>query len=140
MSFLDPRPAIILTSADADRLSALAEATRASQPAVADMLEAEVARASLVAPQDVPPDTVTMRSHVTFGYEHSQRSHWLTLVYPNEADLDLAKISVATPVGAALIGLREGQSIGWTTASGAIRRIMLHKVAYQPERAGRYDL
>lgn len=140
MSFLDPRPAIILTAPDADRLSALAEAARSRQPAVADMLEAEVARAQLVAPADVPPDAVTMNSHVTFGYAHDKRSHWLTLVYPNEADLDQAKISVTTPVGAALIGLREGQSIAWTTAAGAIRRITLHKVAYQPERAGRYDL
>ncbi len=140
MSFLDPRPAIILTAADADRLSALAEAARNRQPDVADMLEAEVARAQLVAPADVPPDTVTMNSHVTFGYEHARRAHWLTLVYPAEADLDMAKISVATPVGAALIGLREGQSIAWSTASGAVRRITLNKVAYQPERAGRYDL
>lgn len=140
MSFLDPRPAIILTSPDADRLSGLAEAARISQPAIAEMLEAEVARADIVASGDVPPDTVTMNSHVTFGYDHARRSHWLTLVYPGEADLDQAKISVTTPVGAALIGLREGQSIGWTTASGAVRRITLNKVAYQPERAGRYDL
>lgn len=140
MSFLEPRPDIILTSADADRLSALADATRSSQPAVADMLEAELARARLVAPQDVPADVVTMNSHVTFGYEHTTRSHWLTLVYPAEADLDMAKISVTTPVGAALIGLREGQSIAWNTAAGAVRRITLNKVAYQPERAGRYDL
>jgi regulator of nucleoside diphosphate kinase len=140
MSFLDPRPAILLTAADADRLSAIAEAARASQPAVAGMLEAEVVRAGIVAPADMPPDTVTMHSHVTFGYDHSMRSHWLTLVYPAEADLDLAKISVATPVGAALIGLREGQSIAWHTASGAVRRITLNKVAYQPERAGRFDL
>jgi regulator of nucleoside diphosphate kinase len=140
MSFLNPRPAIILTGPDADRLSGLAEAARASQPAVADMLEAEVARADIVAPGDVPPDTVTMNSHVTFGYDHARRSHWLTLVYPGEADLDQAKISVATPVGAALIGLREGQSIAWTTASGVVRRITLNKVAYQPERAGHCDL
>lgn len=140
MSFLNPRPAIILTSPDADRLSGLAEAARASLPAIAEMLEAEVARAEIVAPGDVPPDTVTMHSHVTFGYDHARRSHWLTLVYPGEADLDLAKISVTTPVGAALIGLREGQSIAWTTASGVVRRITLNKVAYQPERAGRCDL
>lgn len=139
MSFLDPRPDIVLTIPNSDRLFALAEAARTSQPAVADMLEAEIGRAGIVAPADVPPDTVTMGSHVTFGYEHSTRSHWLTLVYPHEADLDMAKISVATPVGAALIGLREGQSIAWTTASGAVRRITLNKVAYQPERAGRYD-
>lgn len=138
--FMNPRPPIILTQPDCDRLLAIAEQQRAGQPAIAEMLESEVARASVVAPDAVPPDTVTMHSHVTFGYDHSQRSHWLTLVYPREADLDLAKISVATPVGAALIGLREGQSIAWTTMAGMTRRITLNRVAWQPERAGRYDV
>lgn len=140
MSFVNPRPAITLTETDADRLQALSGQVRPRQPGIAEMLEQEIERASIVAPQQVPPDVVTMNSHVVFGYEHSQRSHWLTLVYPGEADLDLAKIAVTTPVGAALIGLREGDSIGWTLASGEQRRITLHKVAYQPERIGRYDL
>lgn len=140
MPFIEPRPAILLTEPDSERLLALAGQLRHRQPAVADMLESEIDRATIVAPAEVPADVVTMRSHVVFGYAHSQRSHWLTLVYPLEADLDMAKISVGTPVGAALIGLREGQSIGWRTASGEERRITLHKVAYQPERVGRYDL
>ncbi|WP_374301582.1 nucleoside diphosphate kinase regulator [Ferrovibrio sp.] len=140
MSFVDPRPAITLTETDADRLLALSGQIRPRQPGIAGMLEQEIERASIVVPQQVPPNVVTMNSHVVFGYEHSQRSHWLTLVYPGEADLDLAKIAVTTPVGAALIGLREGDSIGWTLASGEQRRITLHKVAYQPERVGRYDL
>lgn len=140
MPFLIPRPDITLTESDAARLAALAEQIRARQPEVASLLSSEIERAEIVAPEKAPADIVTMRSHVVFGYEHSQRSHRLTLVYPGEADLDLAKISVATPVGAALIGLAEGQSISWTTASGECRRITLHKVAYQPEREGRYDL
>lgn len=139
MSFINPRPAITLTETDADRLLALSGQVRPRQPGIAEMLEQEIDRASIVAPQQVPANVVTMNSHVVFGYEHSQRSHWLTLVYPGEADLDLAKIAVTTPVGAALIGLREGDSIGWTLASGELRRITLHKVAYQPERVGRYD-
>jgi len=138
--FIEPRPTIILTAPDCDRLLALAEQQRARQPAVADMLDSEIARAQVVDPAAVPGNVVTMRSHVTFGYAHSQRSHWLTLVYPGEADLDQARISVATPVGAALIGLAEGQSIGWTTMSGATRCITLNRIAWQPERAGRYDL
>ncbi|MFN4164586.1 MAG: nucleoside diphosphate kinase regulator [Ferrovibrio sp.] len=140
MSFVNPRPAITLTETDADRLLALSGQVRPRQPGIAEMLEQEIERASIVVQQQVPPNVVTMNSHVVFGYEHSQRSHWLTLVYPGEADLDLAKIAVTTPVGAALIGLREGDSIGWTLASGEQRRITLHKVAYQPERVGRYDL
>lgn len=140
MSFCDPRPAILLTEADSTRLFALAERIRPRQPAVAAMLEAELDRAATVPAPAIPRDAVTMRSHVVFGYAHNPRPHWLTLVYPGEADLDRARLSVATPVGAALIGLREGQSIGWITAAGARRTITLHKVAYQPEQAGRYDL
>jgi regulator of nucleoside diphosphate kinase len=140
MPFINPRPPIMMTEPDSEKLLQLAAQLRHRQPHVADMLEDEVERATILPPTDVPGDVVTMRSHVVFGYAHNQRSHWLTLVYPGEADLDMAKISVATPVGAALIGLREGQSIGWRMASGEERRITVHKVAYQPERAGRYDL
>ena len=139
MPFLNPRPAITLTESDSERLALLAGQIRPRQPEVAALLDSEIDRAAIVAPQSVPADTVTMRSHVVFGYGHTQRPHWLTLVYPGEADLDQKKISVATPVGAALIGLAEGQSIGWTLPSGEERRITLHKVAYQPERAGCYD-
>lgn len=139
MPFLEPRPAITLTESDSERLALLADQIRPRQPDVAAMLDSELERAAVVAPQSMPGNTVTMRSQVVFGYGHSQRPHWLTLVYPGEADLDQAKISVATPVGAALIGLAEGQSIGWSTASGEERRITLHKVAWQPERAGHYD-
>lgn len=132
MSFLDPRPAIILTEPDYERLFALAQSLRARQPHVADLLDSEINRASLVPQQAVPQDVAIMGSHLVFGYEHSRKPHWLSLVWPDEADLDAAKISVSTPVGAALIGLREGQSIAWTTASGQRRGITLHKVAFQP--------
>ena len=140
MSFTGPRPSITVTEPDSERLAALVSQIRPRQPAVAAMLDAELDRASIVDPARVAGDVVTMRSQAVFGYDHSARSHWLTLVWPGEADIDAAKISVATPVGAALLGLREGDSIAWLTASGAPRRITLHKVAWQPERAGRYDL
>ncbi|WP_341704928.1 nucleoside diphosphate kinase regulator [Ferrovibrio sp.] len=140
MTFLDPRPAILLSEPDSERLSALAARLRPRHPAVADMLDSEIGRAAIVASDCMPGDVATMRSHLLFGYAHSRRSHWLTLVYPAEADIDLAKLSVGTPVGAALIGLREGQTIAWHAASGVARSITLHRVVYQPERAGRYDL
>ena len=35
------------------------------------------------------------------------------LVYPIDADIDQDRISVMTPVGVALIGLKAGQSITW---------------------------
>jgi regulator of nucleoside diphosphate kinase len=42
----------------------------------------------------------------------------VTLVYPAEADIAEGRISVLTPVGTALIGLRAGQSITWRTRDG----------------------
>ncbi|GEP07041.1 hypothetical protein MOX02_50790 [Methylobacterium oxalidis] len=47
----------------------------------------------------------------------------VTLVYPGEADIGQARISVLTPVGAALLGLSKGQSISWTTRTGAGKQL-----------------
>ncbi|WP_407649143.1 GreA/GreB family elongation factor [Devosia algicola] len=40
------------------------------------------------------------------------------MVYPVQADISRGRVSVLTPVGAALIGLRTGQSITWETRDG----------------------
>ncbi len=40
------------------------------------------------------------------------------LVFPAEADIAAGKVSVLTPVGAALIGLSKGESIAWTARDG----------------------
>jgi regulator of nucleoside diphosphate kinase len=53
----------------------------------------------------------------------------VTLVYPPDADVTEGKISVLTPVGAALIGLSVSQSIEWQTPSGGWRSLTVLKVA-----------
>ena len=52
----------------------------------------------------------------------------MTLVYPGEADIEQGKISILTPIGAALIGLSKGQSIDWATRTGEIRRLTVLEV------------
>ena len=52
----------------------------------------------------------------------------MTLVYPREADIADGKVSVLTPIGTALIGLAEGQSILWPTRTGASKRLTVLKV------------
>ena len=42
----------------------------------------------------------------------------VTLVYPDQADIDQGRISILTPIGTALLGLRAGQSIAWRTRDG----------------------
>jgi regulator of nucleoside diphosphate kinase len=62
------------------------------------------------------------------------------LVPPSAADPVSARESVLSPIGSALFGLTEGQSIDWPDESGRVRRYTLLKVIFQPEAAGRFDL
>jgi regulator of nucleoside diphosphate kinase len=52
----------------------------------------------------------------------------VTLVYPEAADVDAGKISILTPIGAALIGLSVGQTIEFQTPGGRWRSLTVLKV------------
>ena len=60
----------------------------------------------------------------------------MTLVYPEEADISKGKISVLTPIGTALIGLRAGHSITWETRTGDLKRLTALQVR-EPQLAAR---
>ena len=113
------RPRIIIRAGDAERLATLANALVDSKPELADELLGELARARTTA--KAPANSVQMGSTLT--YEADGRQRRVTLVYPDQADIDAGRVSVLTPVGAALIGLTEGQSIDWTARDGRIHRL-----------------
>ncbi len=110
-------PNIIVSNADYERLTDLATASIERLPEVAEELLSEMDRAKIVRDDHVPPNVVRMGSTVTFRSDDG-RERTETLVYPVDEDSDAHKISVMTPVGAALIGLAEGQSISWTARDG----------------------
>jgi regulator of nucleoside diphosphate kinase len=60
----------------------------------------------------------------------------VTLVYPGEEDSHRGKISVVTPMGTALLGLREGARMEWRTLDGRSKSIAVLEVQYQPEAHG----
>ena len=120
-------PAIIVSDIDQKRLSGLATAAMERIPAVAEELLYELERASVVAACSIPPNVVRMGSTVVFKTDDGQQTR-VALVFPGEADISQGKISVLTPVGAALIGLSEGQSIMWTTRDGRDRQLTVLKV------------
>ena len=92
-------------------------------------------RAEFCSPETLPADVVTMRSRVTFLDEESGEQHSVELVYPRAADMEQGRVSVLTPVGAALIGLRRGAAIDWPNRLGTLRRLTIVDVV-QPERGG----
>lgn len=110
-------PALIISDVDRERLSRLALAAMDRTPEIADELLSEMERATVVDQDSIPTNVVRMGSTVEFK-SNDGRHRRVTLVFPAEADIAEGKISVLTPVGAALIGLTEGQSIMWTTRDG----------------------
>ena len=121
------KPTIKLVSSDAQRLSSLADSISSANPYVAEFLSGEIKRATLVDAAEAI-NVVTMHSWVEFRYDLTNRVKKVQLVYPAEADISQGKISVTTSIGAALVGLSEGQSIAWRTSLGARRGLTVLKV------------
>lgn len=109
------QPSILITTDDVNRLSLLANAGMTRFPRVAHFLAREIDRASVVPGRADLRGVVRMGSRVTYRDETTGRVREVTLVYPHEADIDLGRISVLTPIGAALIGLSLGQTIEFQT-------------------------
>ncbi|OAM73809.1 nucleoside diphosphate kinase regulator [Devosia elaeis] len=108
----DLSPAIVLGKADHAKLNDLAIAGLDRMPDLADRLLGELDRARVVEDKKVPEDVARMGSRITYRTSDDKEVS-VTLVYPADADIDEGKISVMTPIGTALIGLRKGQSITW---------------------------
>lgn len=118
-------PAILVGADDQQRLTTLALDALQRAPDVATELLAEMERAEVV--NAVPSSVVQMGSRVTFVADDGQERS-VVLVYPGQADIGAGRISILTPIGTALIGLSEGQSIAWTTRDGRRRRLAVLRV------------
>ena len=122
------KPTIILSAEDYERLSALANAARKRMPDLANELADEVGRAHVLAKGKHAQHIVCMNSEVEFRDDTIGKVQMVTLVYPKDADITQRKISVLTPVGTALIGLRTGQSITWEAPNGELRQLTVLSV------------
>ena len=116
------KPRITLSAEDYRQLSRLANAASNKAPDLSAELAEEIARAHVLA-EGRPDQTVCMNSEVEFRDDSIGRRQTVTLVYPQEADISQRKVSVLTPVGTALVGLRCGDSITWATPAGEVRRL-----------------
>ncbi len=126
------KPTIILSAEDYERLSTLAHAARKRMPDLADELAEEIGRARVLAKGDHPQHIVCMNSEVEFRDDTIGKLQKVTLVYPGEADISQRRISVLTPVGTALIGLKNQDSITWETPTGELRQLTVLSVQGPP--------
>lgn len=129
-------PPITVSSLDLARLEQLLDSPGLRHVPAALALGAELERATVLAPERMPADVVTMNSTVHCVDELSGEHHHLTLSYPNEADVARHRVSVLAPVGSALLGLAVGNVIDWQAPGGRELRVRVTAVSYQPEAAG----
>ena len=126
---------IIMTSVDHEELSlANAMAGKLSERGRSEMraLESELARAKIVAPENLPSDVITMNSRAEVLDLDTKERMEFTLVFPIDANIEDGKISVLAPLGTAMIGYRVGDEFEWVVPYG-LRRLKVTAVRFQPE-------
>ena len=132
------KPNIIISEQDLNRLETMLEHQAKLTPTM-QHLEEELARADVVAPQDVPTTVVTMNAKVLITIAPATESTEITLVYPHDFHGDKGQVNIVAPVGAAILGLAEGQEIEWPQPDGHTMKIKIEKVLFQPEREGDFN-
>lgn len=121
------QPAIHILATDYDRLSSLAESAASRAPQTANFLQQELDRAQIVSNPGVA--AVQMGSRVRYRDHATEREQEVQLVYPAESDMSQGRVSVMTPIGAALIGLVEGSSIAFRDHTGMEKTLTVLEVS-----------
>ncbi|ULQ46087.1 nucleoside diphosphate kinase regulator [Flagellatimonas centrodinii] len=119
----DGLPSLILNDTHYERLVALAEQARQQAPDVASYLLAELHRARLCQQAEMPDDVVDLHRQVDYQDLGTGERHSLQLVWPADAQSSARRVSVISPIGAALIGLSVGQVIHWQLRDGGARQL-----------------
>ncbi|MEP7213450.1 MAG: GreA/GreB family elongation factor [Acidobacteriota bacterium] len=134
---------IYITKTDEQRLTNLIQLVRdqnePTQRGYVNILEEGLEVAEIVAPEEIPPDVVTMRSKLQLKDLQTNEKSTYSIVFPTEADLDAGKISILAPLATALLGHRSGDIVEFQAPS-RLRKLLIQEIIYQPESAGEYDL
>lgn len=134
------KPKLIISSLDVVRLEKLLDGLSNDQFQAQQSLLDELDRADIRSPQEMPGNVVTMNSTVQFKVVGTEEEFSLKLVYPQDSGNNGDTISILAPVGSALLGLSEGDSINWPKPGGGEMTVEIIKLTHQPEREGEFTL
>ena len=133
---IDARPQIHLLASESDLIADLALSAEHRHPVVAAMLLEEIERAELHQADDMPDGHIRLNSRVTFTDERSRQVRDVQLVLPIDANIAEGRISILTPIGAALYGLADGACISWPDLDGNERLIRIMRVEHPTPEQG----
>lgn len=94
--------------------------------------------ADTLPPSAMPPDVITMHSQILVEDEDGTNSRKLVLCYPPDSDPTAGRLSVLSPLGAALLGQRKGALVRWDAPDGTRKSLRIAAIPFQPEANGDY--
>lgn len=121
-----------LTELDFVRLEKLT--AQALPAALAELLDA----ADVLPSREMPPDVVTMNSQVEVEDPSTRERQKITVCYPGDAQPGAGFVSVLSPVGIGLLGVKSGTLAKWDMPNGAQGAVRVVAVLFQPEASGDY--
>ena len=134
---------IMITGFDYGRIMSMIDRMRSAfskeQKENAEKLIMELKRAQKVDSSAIPRDCVTMNSSFEIREVDESETRTLTLVFPENANIEENRVSILSPVGTAVLGYRVGNVIHWKVPAG-VKKFIITKMLYQPEAAGDYHL
>ena len=128
LNMIGSLPHILISTADERLLTAIATAASRRVPEASAALLDELERADVWPETAMPNDVARIDSVIEFEVDDGRRLT-VQLVLPENADINAGRVSVLTPVGAALIGLSPGQAMEWSGNDGKERLLTVLAVS-----------
>jgi regulator of nucleoside diphosphate kinase len=129
---------IRMTEPDAERLMLLSRYVNSPMEGQHLIeLERKISEADICAPEEIPPDIVTMNSRALVRYLDTGETAVFTVVFPSRTNAQHNRISVLGSFGRALLGAAVGDEIEYASGVGT-RRCRVEGIIFQPEAAGDY--
>ena len=118
-------PPITIATCDYNRLLFTAMMQQEHNRQASDFLLEELRRAKVCHPSALPEDVISTNCRVIFRIDDEPKSRAHLLVHPEDLVWPGAEISVTTPLGTALLGLRVGDRMSF------VEEVTVHEVVVE---------
>jgi len=128
-------PNIQITQSDYNKLQDLlrdTSAPRLEDKNCGEALSRELLRAQIKSSEEIPEDVITLNSRARLLDLGTNEVLDLTIVLPEDADVQEGRISILAPLGTAMLGFRKGDIFEWNVPGGQ-SRFHVEAVLFQPE-------
>lgn len=122
---------VVLTAKDFTLLENLVHNWGEPFPGADGYIRRKLASATVVFPNDVPTNVVTLNSRVRFRVGDALPEERTIVGGPSEAAYGMT-LPLASPRGVALIGAAVGQTVQALRPDGSIETLLIQAVPYQP--------